>query len=106
MAGTPTFGLFFLTRSGQLAHLERDEGYQATKRVLEALKMGDIEFSQHTSMPAEEQFWQQFDGFFALTESNMRKELPNFITDPANLAKVQALIEGGEESAKATLPTE
>ena len=56
-------------------------------------------------MPLEEQFWQQFDGFFQLTESSMRKELPNFVTDPTNLAKVQALIEGGDEPANA-LPAE
>jgi len=35
----------------------------------------------------------------------MRKELPNFISDPSNLAKVQALIDGGAETASA-LPTE
>lgn len=28
-----------------------------------------------------------------LTEAGMRKALPTFITDPANLAKVQALLE-------------
>ena len=105
MAGTPTFGLFFLARTGQLAHLERDEGYQATQRVLDALQLGNMEFSNMTAMPLEDQFWQQFDGFFQLTETSMRKELPNFISDPSNLAKVQALIDGGAETASA-LPTE
>ena len=64
-----------------------------------------MDFSQQTAMPLEDQFWQQFDGFFQLTETSMRKELPNFISDPSNLAKVQALIDGGEDSANA-LPTE
>lgn len=35
----------------------------------------------------------------------MRKDLPNFITDPANLAKVNAMLEGGEDS-QAALPDE
>lgn len=29
-----------------------------------------------------------------LTEEQMRKELPHFVTDPANQAKVEALLEG------------
>ena len=40
MTNTPTFSLFILARSGKLAHLERDEGYQATIRVLGALGLG------------------------------------------------------------------
>jgi len=35
----------------------------------------------------------------------MRKDLPHFITDPSNLAKVQALLEDGEDAA-AALPVE
>jgi len=73
--------------------LEGDAGYQATLKVLDQLELNDVTFSMHTSMPVEEQFWQQFDGFYQLTEQSMRKELPFFITDPNNLAKVQALIE-------------
>ena len=105
MTNTPTFSLFILAKSGNLSHLERDEGYQATLRVMEALDLGNLEFTQTTAMPVEEQFWQQFDGFQQLTESSMRKELPNFITDPANLAKVTAMLEEGEDAAS-TLPTE
>ena len=50
-------------------------------------------------MPVEEQFWQQFDGFYQLTEKAMRKDLPHFITDPANQAKVEALLEEGNSDA-------
>lgn len=100
----PTFSLFILAKSGKLAHLANDEGFQATMRVLDTLDLGDVTVSQLTSMPVEEQFWQQFDGFYQLTEKDMRKELPNFITDPANLAKVQALLSEGD-SDKA-LPAE
>jgi len=35
----------------------------------------------------------------------MRKELPNFITDPSNLGKVQAMLEQGDDPASA-LPSE
>ena len=42
MTQTPTFSLFIMARSGQLAHLERDEGYQATLRVLGAVGLGEV----------------------------------------------------------------
>ena len=61
--------------------------------MLNALGLGNVSITQTTSMPDEEQFWQQFDGSNMLTEAGMRKALPTFITDPANLAKVQALLE-------------
>ena len=93
----PTFSLFILAKAGKLTHLERDEGYQSTMRVLDAMDLKDIQFNPHTtSMPVEEQFWHQYDGFYQLTEKSMRKELPHFITDPANLAKVEAMIESGD----------
>lgn len=65
--------------------------------MLDTLGLGSVEFTQTTSMPAEEQFWQQFDGNFELTEAEMRKELPLFINDPSNLAKVEALLQAGEQ---------
>ena len=105
MTNHPTFSLFILAKAGKLAHLEHDEGYQATLRVLDALDLADVSFTQTTAMPVEEQFWQQFDGFYQLTESGMRKELPNFITDPSNLAKVSALLEDGGNPEDA-LPSE
>ena len=95
-----------LARSGKLAHLEGDAGYQATLKVLEVLGMGKFEITQKTSMPVEEQFWQQFDGTNRLTEASMRKELPKFITDPANLAKVQALLEESDNRFGSGLPAE
>ena len=101
----PTFSLFIMAKAGQLDHLQSDEGYQATLRVLNAMGCSDVTISQTTAMPVEEQFWQQFDGNFQLTESGMRKELPQFVTDPANLAKVNALLEDGDEAA-AALPEE
>jgi hypothetical protein len=43
-------------------------------------------------MPYEQQFWEQFDIIMGLSEDEMRQELPNFITDPSNQAKVDALL--------------
>lgn len=103
--GQPTFGIFILAKSGKLAHLERDEGYQATLRVMEAMGLNDIEFDSTTAMPVDEQFWQQFDGCYQLTEAGMRADLPYFITDPANMARVQALLESGDDNATG-LPAE
>lgn len=55
----PTFSLFILAKAGKLAHLERDEGFQSTMRVLDAMDLKEIKFSPYTTaMPVEEQFWQ------------------------------------------------
>lgn len=56
--------------------------------MLGAVGLGKVDITTQTSMPVEEQFWQQFDVINDLTESSMRKELPNFISDPSNQAKV------------------
>lgn len=34
-----------------------------------------------------------------MTEKGMRKDLPYFISDPANLAKVEALLQNGDDHA-------
>ena len=99
LAGQPTFNIFILARSGHLDHLQGDENFQATLRVLETMGLGAIEFNPHTAQPVEEQFWDQFDGVFALNEVEMREELPNFITDPNNRAKVEALLGGDADAA-------
>ena len=72
--------------------------------MLGAVGLGKVDITTQTSMPVEEQFWQQFDVINDLTESSMRKELPNFISDPSNQAKVQAML-GSSDTASA-LPAE
>ena len=101
MANHPTFGIFVLAKAGKLAHLERDEGYQATLRVMDAMNLSNIEVTQTTSMPPEEQFWQQIDGHLGLTERDMRKQMPYFIVDPTNRAKVEALLSENESTSSA-----
>jgi len=54
MTSHPTFSIFALAKAGKLAHLERDESFQASMRVLDAMNLGDIEIKQETAMPPEE----------------------------------------------------
>lgn len=103
MTGQPSFQIYLMARQGVLEDVAHDPGFQATMRVMETLGLGCIEFNPHTAQPVEEQFWEQFDGVYQLTEQEMRKELNNFITDPNNQAKVEALLAGRDgESAEET----
>ena len=61
---------------------------------MEKLGLDHIEIDKKSAQPYEEQFWEQFDYLQNLTEEEMKKELPYFITDPTNQAKVEALLSG------------
>lgn len=100
MTGQPSFNIYIMARTGKLDHLQNDPGFQASMRVMEAMGLGSIEFDAYTARPVEEQFWEQFDGVYELTEKEMRQELDHFITDPSNRAKVEALL-AGQAAAKA-----
>lgn len=101
MTGTSSWNLFILISQGKLTYLESDEGYQATTRVLKGLGMDTITWTDTTAAPAEEQFWAQFDDVFQLSETEMRKSLPDFVIDDGNRAKVEALLSGAEETTRA-----
>lgn len=94
LSNEPSFNMFIYAKLGQLSHLEQDPGYQATMKVLDKIGLGGIEFSKKTAMPYEEQFWEFFDLAFALNEEELLRELPKFVTDPSNKAKVEALYSG------------
>ena len=66
---------------------------------MEQLGMGNVELTRTTSQPYEEQFWEQFDVIMGLNEEEMKKELPNFVTDPSNKAKVDALLAGRKKDS-------
>lgn len=66
---------------------------------MEKLGLDKVDFDRHTSMPYEEQFWEQFDIIFELTEEELIKELPTFVIDPSNKAKVEALFAGRKKEA-------
>ena len=61
---------------------------------MEKLGLDHITIDKKTAQPYEEQFWEQFDTYMELSEQEMIKELPAFVTDPSNRAKVEALLAG------------
>ena len=69
MTGYPSISIYVMAKTGKLTHLENNEGFQATMRVMETLGLGAIEFDLTSAQPAEEQFWGQFDGVYELTET-------------------------------------
>lgn len=66
---------------------------------MEALGLNRIEIDRKTAQPYEEQFWDQYDVIMELSEEGLARELPAFITDPANRAKVEALMSGRRATA-------
>jgi len=66
---------------------------------LDKLGLGKIDIDRKTSNPYECQFWEQFDILMELSEEEMIRELPTFVTDPTNQAKVEALIAGRKRDA-------
>ena len=66
---------------------------------MEKLGLDSIEIDRKSAQPYEEQFWEQYDVIQNLSEEEMRKELPMFVTDPSNQAKVEALLAGRKNVA-------
>ena len=90
--GSPAFNIYIMARNGKMDHLKDDAGFQATMRVLTAMGFDTVEFDHKSAQPLEEQFWEQFDGMYDLSEENMKTDLDLFVTDPTNRAKVEAII--------------
>ncbi len=105
--GGSSFTTYIYTKLG---HLPQGEGFDGTQRVMEALGLGKFEVDTKTAQPYEEQFWDQFDVIMELSEEGLNREIPAFVTDASNKAKVEALIAGrkgtsafGESSHKIEL---
>ena len=49
MTGHPTFSIYLMARAGELDHLQNDEGFKATMRVLEAMGLGTIQFDDKSA---------------------------------------------------------
>lgn len=96
MTGHPSFMIYIMARTGKLDDVAGDPGFQATLRVMNSIGLDTMDFNSCSAQPAEEQFWEQFDGLFKLSEATMRDELPVFVTDPNNRAAVEALLGGAE----------
>jgi hypothetical protein len=99
LANIPSFDIFLLAKLGRLEHLQNDAGFQATNRVLKKLGLDGIEINTKSAEPREQQFWEQFDVIFELSEDELVRELPTFITDPTNRSKVEALLAGRKREA-------
>jgi len=97
LSGVPSVDIFILARTGKLTHLEGDEGYQSTMRVMDTIGLSNVEFDHTSAQPLSEQFWAQFDGLYGLSENEMRKQLPQ-IVGGENVAKVEAGL--GEETTQ------
>lgn len=65
---------------------------------MEKLGLDHIEIDRKSAQPYEEQFWEQYDVIQELSDEDMQSELPYFVTDPANKAKVEALIAGRRQA--------
>lgn len=95
----PTFSIYIYGKLGQLPHLEQEPGYQATLRIMDKLGLDQIKIDKKSAEPYEHQFWAQFDVVQELTEEEMRREIPAFVTDPSNKARVEAIISGRGQAA-------
>lgn len=89
---------FALTKAGLRKDLAGSEEFLTTDKVMTAIGMNTIELTRLTAETFESQFWTNFDGQFTLTEIQMREDLPVFITDPSNRMKVEAIMDGREET--------
>jgi len=74
--------------------LANNEGFQATKRVFEALQLNELPIDANSTELPEKQFWRHIDYVFELTEEGLREELPLFVTDPRQQDKINAILEG------------
>ena len=91
--GTPRLTTYLYARLGRLPNIEQDADYQVTQKVFEKLGLNHIDIDRKTAQPYEKQFWEQYDILQKLTDSEFRQDLPLLVTDPANRAKVEALLE-------------
>lgn len=74
--------------------IPKDPNFAAAARVMEALGLARVDIDRKSAEPYEEQFWTQFDVIMELSEEGLARELPVIVTDPANKARVEALIAG------------
>jgi len=49
MTGTPTFNIYIMARTGKLEHLQADEGFLATMKVLKTMGLEAIGFDHNTA---------------------------------------------------------
>jgi hypothetical protein len=89
--GGASFTTYLYTSLGLLP---KEASFDAAARVMEALGLARVDIDRKSAEPYEEQFWTQYDVIMELSEEGLARELPVIVTDPANKAKVEALIAG------------
>lgn len=77
--GLPSPSLLAMAQKGLLGDVQNEPSYEAFTKVLKWLGLDNVEFDNTTSQPVEEQFFEQFDDIFELTEAEMREHLPLFV---------------------------
>lgn len=101
LSSQPTFTTYLYAKLGKLPHIANTADFQAAQRVMEKVGLDSIEIDRKSAQPYEEQFWEQYDVIQNLSEEEMKKELPVFITDPSNQAKVEAILQDRRSSIPA-----
>jgi len=94
---SPCLNIWIMAKSGKLEHMREDADFQATMRVMSAMGLDNVEFNFKSTQPLEDQFWNQFDGMYELSEEGMKSDLPIMVTDPSNRAAVEAIIAQQQE---------
>ena len=81
-----------LYQRGLADELKHDTAFQAFVKGNGLLNLNQIEYNEHTSQPIIDQFWEQYDLVFGLTEEGLKKDLGVIITDPSDRARVEAIL--------------
>lgn len=89
--GLPSATMFANAQRGVYGDLTNDPSWESFQKIAKWLGLDTIEFDHTTAEPLEEQFWRNFDQIFELTEEDMHKYLPIYVTDPKNAARIEAL---------------
>lgn len=91
----PTVNMYIYSKLGLFPeNVTLSPQYKSTLKVMEALGLDHIIVDKKTSMPYEQQFWEQFDIIMELNEEELKRELPMFVADPTNRAKYEAILNG------------
>lgn len=90
---------YVLAKKGLRPDLAKSEEFHSTDRVMTAIGMNEAELTVTTAEGFEDQFWNNFDGTYNLTDASLKEEIPYFITDTSNRTKVEAIMEGRDQDA-------
>jgi len=90
--GLPSANMWSLAQRGLLGDVTQDPSYESFSKILKWLGLDNVEINPATAQPVEEQFWEQFDGIFELSEKEMNHHIELFLTTDEQ-ARIAALEE-------------